>query len=273
MKYIKQYQVRLIDNELTWVEIGSNGDKCKPTRAGKYINFDASGYQNGDFITIKDTIYTVVDNGFGRLTWGIEPSKMLVGINGCIGFHVKNYKDRETLYLSPYNSRVNICKQDIYKVAYEKFGERQQLIVLLEELAELSQAVTKRLRYGKDYNKENFVEELVGVGIMVEQFAQIEGVEQVQAVKLKKLARLEKLLINSKVLTNKASKWKKGAPRKDGEGYICIMEDGNIDIAYWRKPLGLCDPTGTEGWCNSDGYKFANKIVYWTKLPDRNFAV
>lgn len=56
---------------------------------------------------------------------------------------------------------------EIYKAAIEHYGRETQMLVCMEEMAELIQAICKRLR-GYD-NFDNFSEEMADVSIMLRQ--------------------------------------------------------------------------------------------------------
>ena len=57
--------------------------------------------------------------------------------------------------------------ENVYKQASDKWGEKAQIIVAIEEMAELTQALTKYLR--TDQLCDNIAEELADVEIMTEQ--------------------------------------------------------------------------------------------------------
>lgn len=64
-----------------------------------------------------------------------------------------------------------MVKEEIYKDALETFGKPHQIMMLLEEMSELQQAVCKYQRYGD--NIQNVYEEIVDVEIMLEQMKMI----------------------------------------------------------------------------------------------------
>lgn len=85
----------------------------------------------------------------------------------------------------------NINKQQLYETALFKWGETAQLIMLIEECGELIQAVAKSFR---ENNKEDVIEELVDVEIMLEQIRLIYGSKEINKKKIEKLNYLERLI-------------------------------------------------------------------------------
>lgn len=77
--------------------------------------------------------------------------------------------------------------EDVYKQAIEKYGQSLQIVVAIEELAELQQAISKFIR-GKDHNVE---EEIADVKIMIKQLEIIFDKEKVDEWEQMKLKRLE----------------------------------------------------------------------------------
>ena len=78
---------------------------------------------------------------------------------------------------------------NLYQRALNHFGEQNQRLKLVEEMAELTRACVRF----DDF--ENFVEEIADVQIMLEQMIQEHEIgELVSCVKSAKLKRLEKLL-------------------------------------------------------------------------------
>lgn len=74
--------------------------------------------------------------------------------------------------------------------AVEAYGEDQQMIVAIEELAELQKEITKMLRGTGD--PEHLAEETADVLIMIDQLMIIFGnTEKVKGWKAKKLVRLQ----------------------------------------------------------------------------------
>ena len=76
----------------------------------------------------------------------------------------------------------------IYKKAIETYGEIPQIDVAIEEMAELTQALSKYKR-GKQHNVE---EEIADVSIMLEQLKIIFDNKKVKKIKNKKIKRLNK---------------------------------------------------------------------------------
>jgi len=94
-------------------------------------------------------------------------------------------------------------QEEIYQKAISKWGYKAQLVMLMEECAELIQASSKMLRYFGQENKDpfwlcNFVEEMADVEIMIEQFKMMvnnqEEVENVDFIKNMKLSKLKEIL-------------------------------------------------------------------------------
>ena len=85
-----------------------------------------------------------------------------------------------------------MTNKELYEKAFNKWGDKQ-LVVAIEELAELQKELTKALR-GKP-NRGNIAEEIADVEIMVEQVRQYFNLGlSVDVVKKHKLERLEKRL-------------------------------------------------------------------------------
>lgn len=84
-------------------------------------------------------------------------------------------------------------KKTIYKQTWEQYGAEKQIIVAMEECAELTKELSKLLR-----NKNNLMsvaEEMADVEIMIEQIKQHFAVSAVVAgFKVYKIKRLEKRL-------------------------------------------------------------------------------
>ena len=85
--------------------------------------------------------------------------------------------------------------EDILKKAINTWGERAQLLMVLEEMSELQKEILKNINRGKD-NVDQIIDETADVEIMLEQLKYIFGIhKQVEdriPVKLAKVkARLE----------------------------------------------------------------------------------
>ena len=78
--------------------------------------------------------------------------------------------------------------QEIYKSAITKYGEHTQIDMAIEEMAELTQALSKYKR-GKSHNVE---EEIADVEIMLEQMRLIFDSKKVDEIKQEKIVRLDK---------------------------------------------------------------------------------
>lgn len=82
----------------------------------------------------------------------------------------------------------------LLRQALEKYGEPIQLIMVIEEIAELTKEISKYFR-GKN-NRENIIEEVGDVYIMLEQMKMIFDIsaEELEITMSKKIKRLEDLL-------------------------------------------------------------------------------
>lgn len=82
--------------------------------------------------------------------------------------------------------------EEIYRKASDTWGQVAQLIVAIEELAELQQAITKVIRTGEV--SDNLSEEIADVEIMIAQIKFIFPDLTVEEWKVRKMERLEKKL-------------------------------------------------------------------------------
>jgi phosphoribosyl-ATP pyrophosphohydrolase len=83
--------------------------------------------------------------------------------------------------------------------AIEKYGAMNQTMVAIEEMAELMQALVKCLRGKKDRN--NLVEEIADVQIMLDQVMMIHGIELNEVIRVmeEKTQRLKERMENESV--------------------------------------------------------------------------
>ena len=90
-------------------------------------------------------------------------------------------------------------KDDIYRAAYAKWGTSAQQMMLIEEMGELMQAMSKMYRLNSTPSalsnlasvRSHFIEEIADVQIMLEQTIFIHEIKkEVKAVMAKKLKRL-----------------------------------------------------------------------------------
>lgn len=83
--------------------------------------------------------------------------------------------------------------------ALDKWGAKKQLVMMIEECGEMIQATTKIMR--KDQKEfepsENFIEELVDLSLMIDQFKLFIPAKKLDAMTQKKLAKLNSLLVKS----------------------------------------------------------------------------
>lgn len=90
----------------------------------------------------------------------------------------------------------------ILQAAIDKYGKRGQVIVAIEEMAELTKALTKWLRYYKNDKTvecaesliDNIHEEMADVSIMLNQLSLIFG--EAPEIEIEKLERLESRINN-----------------------------------------------------------------------------
>lgn len=79
--------------------------------------------------------------------------------------------------------------RDIYTAAVKKFGKEHQLVLCMEEMAELTKELSKNMRGSK--NITNISEKMADVEIMLEQLRVIFGNRsEVDTIKAEKLLRL-----------------------------------------------------------------------------------
>lgn len=79
---------------------------------------------------------------------------------------------------------------NVYQAALDEWGKDLQVIMAIEEMAELTQALTKDLRGIPD--SDNILEEMADVEIMLTQLKIVYG--DTKDIKEKKLLRLAKML-------------------------------------------------------------------------------
>lgn len=88
-------------------------------------------------------------------------------------------------------------EQEIYKSAIEKYGANHQMMMAIEEMAELTKELCKNMRGRK--NKEQIAEEIADVQIMLEQMKILFDCETaVCFYQDEKLQRLQKRIENEK---------------------------------------------------------------------------
>ena len=82
----------------------------------------------------------------------------------------------------------------LYRTAVNRYGKQAQLIVAVEELAELQKEITKHLR--GENNQEHITEEIADVEIMLEQVKMMCDINESQITvwKKRKRERLKKKL-------------------------------------------------------------------------------
>ena len=93
-----------------------------------------------------------------------------------------------------------IQRKQLYKKAWEKWGMTAQLMVFMEECAELTQAISKYSRYSKTSAQpsRDIVEEIADVEIMIEQMETRLDWEnfrkRIETAKHDKLLKLDKVI-------------------------------------------------------------------------------
>ena len=122
--------------------------------------------------------------------------------------YVGSYGVRPALYLKSDisvsldgndESTIEVSEEELYKAAVQKFGERAQILVAIEEMSELTKALLKYIRH-EDFNQgdyddivESIAEERADVSIMLNQLAVIFGKnEDAETEKLEHLADIVK---------------------------------------------------------------------------------
>ncbi len=84
-------------------------------------------------------------------------------------------------------------RSEVIRKAIDTYGEKNQIVVAIEELSELQKELTKEIR-GKG-NKEHVAEEMADVSIMLSQLSMIyKNTDKVLKWEETKLARLEETL-------------------------------------------------------------------------------
>ena len=75
------------------------------------------------------------------------------------------------------------------KTIAEHYGLNNQMMQAIEEMGELTQAIVKVYRNGLDNERDNLIEELADVEIMIEQLDYLLGDNQIEKVKEYKINR------------------------------------------------------------------------------------
>ena len=96
---------------------------------------------------------------------------------------------------------MNEEEKKIYEAAIGKWGETMQLVVAVEELAELQQAIAKAIRSRTQETVQHVMEEAADVSIMLEQIGLIfsedvekNGLKAAAQIKAEKIERLHRRL-------------------------------------------------------------------------------
>ena len=75
------------------------------------------------------------------------------------------------------------------KTIADHYGLNNQMMQTVEEMGELTQAIVKVFRNGLDNERDNLIEELADVEIMIEQLDYLLGDNQIEKVKEYKIKR------------------------------------------------------------------------------------
>lgn len=75
------------------------------------------------------------------------------------------------------------------KTIADHYGLNNQMMQTIEEMGELTQAIVKVYRNGLDNERDNLIEELADVEIMIEQLDYLLGDSQIEKVKAYKINR------------------------------------------------------------------------------------
>lgn len=149
------------------------------------------------------TPYSTERAGYPSLVRGVYSGGALNTV-ACYG----NHGVRPALYLKSDisvsldgddESTIEVSEEELYKAAVQKFGERAQILVAIEEMSELTKALLKYIRH-EDFNQgdyddivESIAEERADVSIMLNQLAVIFGKnEDAETEKLEHLADIVK---------------------------------------------------------------------------------
>lgn len=132
------------------------------------------------------TPYSTERAGYPSLVRYVYSDGALGSSGACYG----GYGVRPALYLKSDisvsldgddESTIEVSEEELYKAAVQKFGERAQILVAIEEMSELTKALLKYIRH-EDFNQgdyddivESIAEERADVSIMLNQLAVIFG--------------------------------------------------------------------------------------------------
>lgn len=154
------------------------------------------------------TPYSTERAGYPSLVRNVYSVGTLSDNTGRGGAYDGNYGVRPALYLKSDisvsldgndESTIEVSEEELYKAAVQKFGERAQILVAIEEMSELTKALLKYIRH-EDFNQgdyddivESIAEERADVSIMLNQLAVIFGKnEDAETEKLEHLADIVK---------------------------------------------------------------------------------
>ena len=91
-------------------------------------------------------------------------------------------------------SKKQLDDEEVYEKAIEKWGKPAQILVFIEEMAELTKALCKHLNNRGDIN--NIYEEIADVSIMLNQMYEIFDCEEILKYFNFKMERIKKRLMD-----------------------------------------------------------------------------
>ena len=77
-------------------------------------------------------------------------------------------------------------REELFDACFERWGIHAQILMVIEEMGELSQALSRYL----NGRKHNAIEELADASLMLEQLIYIMGRGEVQEIQAKKIKRI-----------------------------------------------------------------------------------
>lgn len=92
------------------------------------------------------------------------------------------------------------------KTIADHYGLNNQMMQAIEEMGELTQAIVKVFRNGLDNERDNLIEELADVEIMIEQLDYLLGDNQIEKIKEYKVNRQLNRIAQEGLKTNDMNK-------------------------------------------------------------------
>ena len=96
-------------------------------------------------------------------------------------------------------------QKEIRQIA-DHYGLNNQMMQTVEEMGELTQAIVKVFRNGLDNERDNLIEELADVEIMIEQLDYLLGDNQIEKIKEYKVNRQLNRIAQEGLKTNDMNK-------------------------------------------------------------------